>query len=106
MVIIRILFSRKKKKTQNKEEEKQIQERIKECLKCPYNSLNMEKIPLNKRILKFLSDLYSRIMGKSNVDNKGNCTACNSCSVYYKAQELEFEDCPKGKWKKYESSTK
>ena len=60
----------------------------------------MEKIPLNKRILKFLSDLYSRIMGKSNVDNKGNCTACNSCSVYYKAQELEFEDCPKRKMEK------
>ena len=96
MVIIRILFSRKKKKTENKE----VEERIKECLKCPYNSLNMEKIPLNKRVLKFLSDLYSRIMCKSNEDNKGNCTACNSCSVYYKAQELEFEDCPKGKWKK------
>jgi len=91
-----ILLSRNKKETNNK----QVEERIKECLKCPYNSLNMEKIPLKKRILKFLSDLYSRIMGKSNVDNKGNCTKCNSCSVYYKAQELEYEDCPENKWKK------
>lgn len=79
---------------------KEIEERIEECLKCPHNSLNTGEISQRKKLLKRLSDLYSKIMGQSKKDNKGNCTACNSCSVYYKAQEWEWEDCPKGRWKK------
>ena len=91
----RILLSRIKKIKENKE----IDRRIEICLGCEFNSLNAVKISTYKRFLVLLSDLYSRITNNSDKDNKGNCTACNSCSVYYKARELEDEDCPKNKWK-------
>ena len=70
------------------------------CFNCEYNSLNMKKMPLNKKILKNLSDLYSFICGKLDEDNLGNCTACDSCSIFYKS--LDDEHCPHplgDKWK-------
>lgn len=93
---LRILLSRIKRKQNNA----QVYKRIEICLKCPYNSINtQDKISYKKRLLIRLSNFYSFITGKRQEDNKGNCLACEACSVYYKARELEDEDCPKGKWK-------
>ena len=66
------------------------------CKKCEFNSLNVEKVTLNKTILKWWSDLYSKITGNSEKDVLGNCFGCKSCSVYYKI--LVGDKCPKEKW--------
>lgn len=94
---LRILLSRIRKQNNSRK----IQERIDICLKCPKNSLNLKEIPLKKKILIYLSDFYSQITGQKQKDNKGNCTACDSCSVYYKAREGAYEDCPENRWKKW-----
>lgn len=62
------------------------------CKKCDFNSLNMEKIPFNKLLLKKLSDFYSWMAGKKDEDNLHNCEACMSCSIYYKT--LYEDHCP------------
>ena len=62
------------------------------------DTINIEKLPLKKRIIKFLSDFYSKIMGKEEVDTLGGCSICG-CSVYFKS-EIDIEYCPKNKWKK------
>jgi hypothetical protein len=70
------------------------------CAICEYNSLNMEKIPLGKRLLKRASDFYSFICGKLHEDNLGNCTACESCSIFFKTADEEHCPHPLGdKWK-------
>jgi len=74
--------------------------KLKICKKCEFNSLNVEKSPLNKRVLKWWSDLYSKLTGNAEKDILGSCTACASCSVYYKVlMSNGGEDCPKGYWK-------
>lgn len=71
------------------------------CKVCEYNSLNMDKIPLNKLIFKKLSDFYSFLAGKTEEDNLGSCFGCKACSIYYKIlMSDEGEDCPKGYWNK------
>lgn len=91
-----IILSRiKKTKTNNLVEQKRDI-----CKYCEYNTINIEKIPLNKLILKRLSDFYSFVTGNSDVDVLGNCVACETCSVYYKSRDEE--DCPHpdgDKWK-------
>lgn len=96
---LRILLSRIRKQKNSRK----ITERIDICLACPKNSLNIspKEISLKKKILIYLSDFYSIILGQKDKDNKGNCTACDSCSVYYKAREGSYEDCPENKWKKW-----
>ena len=89
----KILLSRFKK---NKS--KHFIERLKECMVCEYNSKNSEKIAWYKRVLIWMSTTYSFITFNIKEDSQGNCTACQSCSIYYKARE-EKEKCPKGKWK-------
>jgi len=97
-VLFRILSSRLKE--ENKKEEKIISKRRLECFKCPYNSKNMDKIPLNKRVLKFFSDLLTIITIRGiKEDVLGNCTKCDSCSIFYKTREVEYEDCPDNRWK-------
>ena len=80
-------------------EDKETLRRRSICKGCEYNSLNMEKIPFKKLVWKKASDFYSWIAGKEDEDNLGNCTICNSCSVYYKSAE-ELEDCKIGRWNK------
>ena len=87
-MIKKIILSRLKKT----KEEEFVKQRREICRVCEYNSLNREKIPLNKLILKKLSDFYSLITGNLEVDVLGNCTACESCSIYYKS--LDEEHCP------------
>ena len=60
----------------------------------------MDKISLKKRILIFLSDMltYITVIGIKE-DTLGNCTKCDSCSIFYKSRELEYEDCPDNRWK-------
>jgi len=87
-----IILSRFKK---SKEDEETLRKR-KICKGCEFNSLNVEKIPIKKRILKKLSDFYSWITGKSEDDVLGNCTFCSSCSIYYKI--LMEDNCEKGYW--------
>ena len=36
-------------------------------------------------------------MGRAKEDIYGNCTACEACSVYFKAFE-KLETCKKNKW--------
>lgn len=91
--ILTIIKSRFKKES---EESERIKNKRNICKTCPFNSLNMEKIPLKKRILKQLSDFYSYITGNSEVDVLGNCNACEACSVYYKTENED--ECPKDKW--------
>ena len=88
-----IILSRFKKQNQTE----WVKERKKECKKCPFNSKNQEKIKFNKRVLILISNFYSFITGNLSKDNLGNCTACKSCSIYYKVEE-PYESCPKGKW--------
>jgi hypothetical protein len=57
----------------------------------------MQSVPPLKRFLKLLSDFYSKITGNAKVDVLGNCTACESCSVYYKS--IDEEECPKDRWR-------
>lgn len=91
-----IIFSRIKKP---KEDEEVIRKRS-ICKKCEYNSINVEKIPFNKLILKKLSDFYSLIAGKKDEDSLGNCTACSSCSIFYKTLYEYHCPHPKGdRWK-------
>jgi hypothetical protein len=88
-----ILKSRftKDEKTQETERKKAI------CKKCEFNSLNADEIIFDKKLLKWLSDLLSRVTGNKDKDVLGNCLGCASCSVYYKI--LVGDLCPKNKWK-------
>ena len=95
-VLWRILFSRLKKEKATVK----VNKRRLECSKCPYNSKNMVKIPPLKRLLIFLSDMLTYITVRGiKEDNLGNCTKCNSCSIFYKTREIEYEDCPENRWK-------
>lgn len=48
----------------------------------------------------FLSDMLTYITVRGiKEDNLGNCTKCNSCSIFYKTREIEYEDCPDNRWK-------
>jgi len=91
---LRIIKSRLKKRT---EEDKEVERLRKICKSCEYNSLNAEHIVWNKKVLIKLSDFLSWIFGKLEEDNLGNCTIC-TCSVYYKSEEYQFEECPKDYW--------
>lgn len=91
--VLRIIKSRFKK---GEDEETKRLRAI--CKSCEFNSKNVEKIPIKKRILIFLSDTLSLVMGRKEEDNLGNCLGCESCSIYYKTREYEWEDCPKNKW--------
>lgn len=88
-----ILLSRIK---HNKEEQWVIR-RLNTCLECDYNTLNGGSLKGYRFFLANLSVLYSKIMGRSKEDVYGNCTACEACSIYFKAFEKE-ENCKKGKW--------
>lgn len=88
-----IVLSRFKK--ENQEEWVEVRRSI--CKSCVFNSKNQEKIKLNKRVLILLSDFYSFITGNKKKDNLGNCTYCQSCSIYYLTEE-KYEACPAGKW--------
>lgn len=92
-----IIFSR----IQKPNNEKWVADRRKECYKCEWNTENQKRIPFEKLVIKKLSDSFSWLVGKSQEDNLGNCTACSSCSIFYKSAE-KVEDCPKGKWNKTE----
>jgi hypothetical protein len=94
---IQIIISSRFKKT---EESENVLRKRKICKPCEYNSKNAKKIKLKKRILIGLSDFYSKITGKSKLDNLGNCIACDSCSIYFKS--LDENHCPhpeQDKWK-------
>ena len=88
-----ILLSRIK---HNKEEQWVIR-RLNTCLECDYNTLNGGSLKGYRFFLANLSVLYSKIMGRSKEDVYGNCTACEACSVYFKAFE-KLETCKKNKW--------
>lgn len=76
-----------------------IKDRREKCKSCEWNTLNIEKLPLKKRLIKALSDFYSYITNKQEEDILGNCSACSMCSIYFKTEE-EVEYCPKNKWDK------
>lgn len=71
------------------------------CAKCNFNTKNIESLPFKTRVIKFLSDKYSYITGNRKIDNLGNCTACEVCSIYYKTAE-SVEQCPAkpAKWER------
>jgi hypothetical protein len=70
------------------------------CKTCEYNTLNLESIPPLKLILKKLSDFYSWMTGNAEVDVLGSCSACESCSIYYKTVDEDICPHPEGdKWK-------
>lgn len=81
-------------------EESWIKDRRATCSTCEWNTLNQEKLSLKTRIIKFLSDMYSKITGNADEDVLGNCghISCG-CSIYFKTSEL-IEKCPENKWKK------
>lgn len=103
MKIKRILLSRKKKEKKDNNIQKYIEKALRECIGCEFNSKNAGKVTFKKRFMIFLSNTLTRVYGRQDEDVYGNCTVCSGCSVYYKTQEIEFEECPKNKWKKYES---
>lgn len=92
-IVLKIIKSRFKKPKKDKEIE-----RLREiCKGCNYNTKNLNHISLDKKIIIFFSDLYSYITGNKEEDNLSNCSICG-CSIYYKTQEYQFEECPKGYW--------
>lgn len=91
--ILTIVKSRFKK---NKEEA-WVEDRRKICKGCEYNSKNVEKIGLTKKLIIKLSDFYSLITGKKKEDNLGNCLACEACSVFFLTNEPESY-CKKEYW--------
>lgn len=95
-----ILLSRVK---HNKEEE-WVKRRIATCLECNYNTLNGGSLKGYRFFLAMLSSLYSKIMGRSKEDIYGNCTACEACSIYFKAFE-KSEVCKKNKWEVLEDNS-
>jgi hypothetical protein len=88
-----IILSRFKKENQAE----WIEVRRKECKACPFNSKNQTRVQFKKSVLIWLSDFYSFVTFNRNKDNLGNCTACESCSIYYKTSE-KYEYCPDEKW--------
>lgn len=88
-----IVLSRFKRENQ----EDWVEVRRKICKVCPYNSKNQAKVKFKKRVLIYLSDFYSFITGNKEKDNLGNCTYCDSCSIYYKTSE-KLESCDAKKW--------
>ena len=99
--------------------DKEIERKRAICLGCEFNSNNLRKLSTYKLFLtslsdfysfavrkektatelkKSLSNLYSRIAGKKEEDNLGDCDLCG-CSIFYKSQFPE-EECIIGKWKK------
>ncbi len=92
-IVLKIIKSRLKR-----EEDKETKRLRKICKDCLYNSKNLEYIPIKKRILIFLSDTLSWVMGRKEEDNLGNCMACDSCSIFFKTFEWKWETCPKDKW--------
>lgn len=95
--LVIVILSRLKKPNQ----EQWVEDRRKECRVCPFNTLNLEenKLTFKKKLLKNLSQFYSKITGNGDVDVLGECTACETCSVYYKSLE-PTSYCEKNKWKK------
>ena len=82
-------------------ESKEIKRRREICLGCEYNSNNISKLSTYKSFLASLSTFYSWITGNKDEDTLGNCTACESCSVYYKTSYEKDCPHPKGdKWKR------
>lgn len=92
MKIKRIIMSR----FLNNDEESWVKERRNICKTCPFNTRNIEKITLKVKLLKILSDFYTRVVGKKSID-LGVCSIC-SCDLYYKTQEEDKRECPKNKW--------
>ena len=87
-----------KSRFKKNKEEAWVEDRRKICKGCEYNSKNVEKIGLTKKLTIKLSDFYSLITGKKQEDNLGNCLGCSAtCSIYFKTSELE-EICPKEYW--------
>ena len=74
-----------------------IKDRRAKCKLCPFNTKNMVRVPQRELYIKILSDFYSKITGNAEVDNLGNCSECDSCSVYFKTRE-GVEECPKEFW--------
>lgn len=95
--IFRIVLSRLKKPTKNQEI---VNERRSVCSSCNFNTKNQEKLGLKVWILKQFSDFYSWVTFNKDEDSLGNCSACDACSIFYKTAEVEYEECPKNKWKK------
>lgn len=79
--------------------DKEIERKRAICASCEYNSKNMENISIYKKALKSLSDFYSRITGNADEDNLGNCTFCNSCSIFYKSLLEDRCSDTMNKWK-------
>ena len=73
------------------------------CKFCPYNTLNMEKLPWRVKVAKFFSDLYTFITFNEKT-KLGVCSVC-TCDLYYKTQ-TEIEYCEKEKWQKVENGVK
>lgn len=96
--IITIIKSRLTKPRTDKE----IERKRAICASCEYNTKNMEKISLYKRVLKSLSDFYSWVMNKKDEDNLGNCEACSSCSIFYKS--IYETECPHPKTDKWKNN--
>lgn len=90
--ILTIIKSRFNKEPETEETKR----RRSACKICEFNSKNVKRISLIKKILIKLSDFYSWITGNKNEDNLHNCGVCG-CSIYYKSAEKE-EKCPKNKW--------
>ena len=89
-----ILLSRFKKT----KKEQWIEDRKKECDKCPFNTKNMNKVSLKQYGYNFLSNTLTLITtGKINEDNSA-CSLC-SCTLAFKQKEIT-EKCDNNKWKK------
>ena len=86
-----------KSRFKQQREEQWIKKRRATCLECEYNSLNTTSTSSAHNFLATLSYFFSWITFRAKEDNLGNSTACDSCSIYFKTNELE-ENCPKGKW--------
>lgn len=75
--------------------DKWIKDRRNKCNVCPFNTKNMEKVPLKIKIIKALSDFYTWITFNKKTE-LGNCSLCG-CDIYYKT-ETKIEKCEDNQW--------
>lgn len=97
---LKVIYTIIKSRLQKPKTDKEIERKRAICLGCEFNSNNLRKLSTYKLFLASLSDFYSWITGNKEEDNLGVCTACSSCSIFYKSQfELECPHPEGDKWK-------
>ena|GEM_PF-1655628 len=90
---IQIICLSRIKKTKT---EQWIKDRRLICIKCPYNTKNLNIISFKQRVSRFFSNVLTLLMtGKLNKDNS-ECSICTCTLIYKTKSESEICEHPDG----------